>query len=147
MGYVLGDEGGGAHIGLAFIKVLLNNELPENISKEFLKEYAISKAQIIESVYNKKHPNRFLAIFAKFIRAHTDDVFLRALVQDCLEQFFEKHICKYENHKQIPVGFVGSIAFHFKDILTDTAKEKNITLIKIIKSPIDELVKYHLAHS
>lgn len=147
IGYVLGDEGGGAHIGLALIKALLNDELPENIQKKFLKEYAISKSKIIESVYNKKHPNRFLAIFAKFIRTHIDNAFLRALVHNCFEQFVDKHICKYENHKQIPVGFVGSIAFHFKDILTETAKEKNIILNKIIKSPIDELVKYHLVHS
>ena len=66
------------------------------------------------------------------------------LVRNCFREFFEKTICKYKNYKQIPVGFVGSIASNFKDILTDIAKEKGVTISKIITSPIDELVKYHL---
>jgi N-acetylglucosamine kinase-like BadF-type ATPase len=144
MGYILGDEGSGAHIGLTFIKTLLNDELPKTIRKSFFQKYRVSRDEIIESVYNKKHPNRFLATYTKFIHTHIDEAILHSIVLSCFRQFFEKHICKYENYKNVRAGFVGSIAFHFKDILMKVAREKNVLIGKIIENPIDELVKYHL---
>ena len=49
-----------------------------------------------------------------------------------------------EDHKHVSVGFVGSIAANFRGILYSVAKENGVTINKIISSPIDELVKYHL---
>lgn len=142
--YILGDEGSGAHIGLEFLKAFLNNELPEKVHKTFLKEYRLTKDKIFDAVYQKKYPNRFLASFAKFIHEHIEDPFIGKLVKQCVTEFFEKTICKYENHMNVPVGFVGSIASNFKNILYDVAKEKGVTINKIISNPIDELVKFHL---
>ncbi len=142
--YILGDEGSGAHIGMEFIKAFLNNELPENVHKTFLKEYRLTKDKIFDAVYKKKYPNRFLASFAKFIHEHSSDPFIKRLVKQCMTEFFEKTVCKYENHKNVPVGFVGSIANNFGGILQEVAQEKGVTINKIISNPIDELVKYHL---
>jgi len=142
--YILGDEGSGAHIGLEFMKAFLNNELPEKVHKTFLKEYRLTKDKIFDAVYQKKYPNRFLASFAKFINEHIEYPFIEKLVKQCVTEFFEKTICKYENHMNVPVGFVGSIASYFKNILLDVAKEKGVAVNKIIGNPIDELVKFHL---
>ncbi|MFI5163842.1 MAG: hypothetical protein ACHQHP_01195 [Bacteroidia bacterium] len=144
LSYILGDEGSGAHIGLEFIKAFLNNELPEHLHQTFAKEYRLTKDKILDAVYHKKYPNRFLASFAKFIHEHMDEPFLHALVRTCFAEFFEKTICKYDNYKHVPVGFVGSVAFNFKNILFSVAKENGVTISKIISSPINELVKYHL---
>lgn len=142
--YILGDEGSGAHIGLEFLKAFLNNELPEKVHKTFLKEYRLTKDKIFDAIYQKKYPNRFLASFAKSINEHIEDPFIAKLVKQCVTEFFEKTICKYENHMNVPVGFVGSIASYFKNILMEVAKEKGVTVNKIIGNPIDELVKFHL---
>lgn len=142
--YILGDEGSGAHIGIAFIKAFLNNELPDKIHTTFIKKYRLTKDKIFDAVYNKKYPNRYLASFAKFVHENMDDPFLHNLVRNCFAEFFEKTICKYANYQQVPVGFVGSIASNFGDILHAVAKEKGVSINKIINSPIDELVKYHL---
>ena len=142
--YILGDEGSGANIGLGFIKAFLNNELPEKIHKTFLKEYRLTKDKIFDAVYNQKYPNRFLASFAKFVGENINEPILYNLVRNCFAEFFEKTICKYENHKHVSVGFVGSVAANFKNILYSVAKENGVTINKIISSPIDELVKYHL---
>jgi len=145
--FILGDEGSGAHIGLQFMKAFLNNELSEKVREAFLKEHRLTKDKIFDAVYNKKYPNRFLATFAKFVYLHIEDHFLNELVKTSFRQFFEKSICKYEDYEQVPVGFVGSIAFNFKDILQKVADEKHITVSKITRNPIEELVKYHLSHS
>lgn len=144
--YILGDEGSGAHIGLEFIKAFLNNELPEKVHTTFLKTYRLSKDKIIDSVYNQKYPNRFLATFAKFVHEQMSDPFVENIVKQCMAEFFDKTICRYENHRNVPVGFVGSIAGHFGDVLHEVAKEKGVKINKIINSPIDELVKYHLSN-
>lgn len=141
--YILGDEGSGAHIGKEFIKAFLNKELPAAIHQTFVQEYRLTKDKIFEAVYHKKYPNRFLASFAKFVCVHLSDPFLEKLVRECLVKFFEKTICKYENYRDVPVGFVGSIAFNFNSLLHEIAKEKQITINKIISNPIDELVKFH----
>lgn len=142
--YILGDEGSGAHIGMEFIKLFLNNELPDKLHKTFVKEYRLTKDKIIDAVYNQKYPNRFLATFAKFVHEHMDEPLMANLVKQCMSEFFDKTICRYKNYRNIPVGFVGSIAGHFGDVLQKVAKEKGVRINKIINSPIDELVKYHL---
>lgn len=142
--YILGDEGSGAHIGLEFIKAFLNNELPEKVHKAFVKEYHLTKDDIIDAVYNKKYPNRFLASFAKFVHEQLHEPKIKTLVKQCMAEFFEKTICRYGNYQNVPVGFVGSIAGNFGKILHEVAKEKGVTINKIINSPIDELVKFHL---
>ena len=143
LAYILGDEGSGAHIGKEFIKSFLNNELPLPIHQAFIKKYRLDKNDIIDAVYNKKHPNRFLASFAKFIHEHLDNLFIESLVTKSIEDFFEKTVCKYNGYKNIPVGFVGSIAQHFNSILHTVAKSKEVSISKIISHPIDELVNYH----
>lgn len=144
--YILGDEGSGAHIGMEFIKLFLNEELPKKVHTTFVKEYRLTKDDIFDAVYNKKYPNRFLASFAKFVHEQLGDPSMKNLVKKCMAEFFEKTICRYDNYKKLPVGFVGSIAGHFDKILYEVAKEKGVTIKKIINSPIDELVKYHLNH-
>ena len=145
--YILGDEGSGAHIGMEFIKAFLNSDLPKNIHATFMKESRLTKDKIFHAVYNKKYPNRFLASFSKFVHDHLNDSYMENLVKKCMTDFFNKTICKYENYRSLPVGFVGSIAGHFAAVLDAVAKEKEVSISKIINNPIDDLVKYHLSQS
>ena len=142
--YILGDEGSGAHIGKEFIKAYLNEELPAHLHKTFQSKYRLTKDKIFDAVYDQKFPNRFLASFAKFVQEHIEEPFLQSLVRNSFTEFFDRTICKYEDFKYVPVGFVGSVAENFKTILYSVAKEKEVSISKIIQSPIDELVKYHL---
>jgi hypothetical protein len=43
----------------------------------------------------------------------------------------------------VPVHFVGSVAYHYKDILIQIGLEFGIKTGKFIKAPIDGLVEYH----
>lgn len=144
LGYVLGDEGSGAHLGKTFISAYLNKELPENIRENFEARFKTNKDEILEAVYRKPFPNRYLASFSKFIFQNSKEIYLMNLVSDCLEQFLEKHICKYEKYQELPLNCVGSVAFYYADILRKLAAKKNIKIGKIIASPIAALTLYHL---
>ncbi len=144
LGYLLGDEGSGAHIGKTFIQAYLNKEMPEDLSQRFYERTKLSLVDILDAVYKQPMPNRFLASFSKFIHQNLKEQFVIDLVADCFEQFFDKHICKYEKHKAIKLSCVGSVAFYYSNILRAVATKKGVNIDKIIETPIAALTLYHL---
>ena len=68
------------------------------------------------------------------------------MVHEGMRAFLVRHVCCFENHKEVPANFVGSIAYYFKDILKEEAEKLDITIGSVIKKPIDGLAEYHLKH-
>lgn len=145
-GYIISDEGSGAHIGKKLMQDFINENLPAELYEKLYRKYKLTREKVVQSVYNKPYPNRFLASFGKFIHENIHEPYCRDLVKTRFTEFFESHICRYDNYKELPMGCVGSVGFYFKDILQEVAIENNVRLGKIIESPIDELVKFHLNH-
>lgn len=143
-GYILGDEGSGAHIGKTFIQAFLNDELPKDLSDRFIARFKLSKDDIIDAVYRQPMPNRFLASFSKFIFQNIKDQFIIDLVANCFHQFFDKHICKYKKHKEVKLSCTGSVAFYYSNILRAVALEKGVSIDTITETPIAGLTLYHL---
>jgi len=147
LGYILGDEGSGAHLGKSLLSAYLNRELPEDLKKEFDTVYRLNKEEIDKRVYEKPLANRFLASFSRFIGEHKQHPFFQQMVEECLDTFLLKHVCRYPNFKSKPVHFVGSVAYYYSEILKKTALKKEIIAGKILAYPVEELVLYHLAHT
>ena len=143
LGYILGDEGSGAVIGKAFIKAFLNNELPQNISTYFKKEFNLELNDIIKKVYKEPFPNRFLASFMPFIHANKSNDFIQNLLSDCFADFFRKTILKYKNQQEYQVKLIGSVAHFFSNEIKAEAKKLNINITEIAKSPSDGLIKFY----
>lgn len=143
-GYILGDEGSGAHIGKIFIQAFLNDELPKDLSDRFVARFKLSKDDIIDAVYRQPMPNRFLASFSKFIYQNIKEQCIIDLVASCFHQFFDKHICKYEKHKEVKLSCTGSVAFYYSNILRAVALEKGVSIDTITETPIAGLTLYHL---
>ncbi len=144
LGYILGDEGSGAHIGKTFITAYLNKELPKSVTDIFNHKTILTAEEILDGVYKKPFPSRYLASFSKFIFRNISDPYLNKLVYDCIEQFFDKHICKYQKHKEVKLSFVGSVAFYYNSIIKNVAAKKGVQIGNIIESPIAALTLYHL---
>jgi glucosamine kinase len=106
----------------------------------------LSKAQIFENVYNKPHANVYLASFMKFYSNHKEHAFIQETVYNGMYKFLETHVCCFDNHKNIPVNFVGSVAYHFEGILKKAANDLGISIRSIIKKPINGLVNYHFKY-
>jgi glucosamine kinase len=144
LGYMLGDEGSGAVIGRRFISDLLKNQLPEAVREKFFADIKLSPYQIMDHVYKKPFPNRFLAQFTRFIHEHSDETALRNIVKNSFIEFFERNIRQYPEASDLPVQFTGSIAFHFSAILAEAAAYSGYSLGQVTPSPADGLIKYHL---
>jgi len=144
LGFIQGDEGSGAVLGKKLITMYLKRELPEDIAKEFYEEFGLDTADILKKVYKESFPNRFLANFAKFINEHLKNELIYRMVYDSFKEFLTRNVFKYTNYKELNIHFVGSVAFYFKDVLIKIADEGGLNIGKIIKSPMDGLVNYHM---
>lgn len=144
LGYVLGDEGSGAVLGRKFLNAVLKQTLPENICKRFLQESGLDMAEIINRVYRSPAPNRFLASMSKYIHGYLDEKEVRDIVIDNFEDFIRNNILAYGDEFRT-INVVGSIAYHYKEQLTEAASRNGFQIGKIIKSPIEGLIEYHMS--
>jgi glucosamine kinase len=147
LGYLLGDEGSGTHLGKAIIQAYFYRELPQDLIEEFSQYIPGGKTQILDTIYKGESPNQFLASFSPFLHKHQNHPFISDLIQNSFGVFLDRHVCKYEGYQKLPVHFVGSIAFHFREILKKAMEERGLKVGKIIKKPIDGLVHFHLSNN
>ncbi len=146
LGYFLGDEGSGSYIGKRVLADYMKGFMPKNLSKHFFNVFGLTNEDIFDAIYNKPLPNRFCASFSKFLydyKAEFPD-YSRAVVETAFVAFFENLVIHYPNYKDYLLNCVGSVGYNFRDILSYTADRYEMGVGKIIRSPIDDLVDYHL---
>lgn len=143
LGYILGDEGSGAVLGKLLVGDVLKNQLPAALCEKFLKKYDLDRQKIIESVYKKPAANRFLASLSPFLIENIEEPAVHRLVLNAFKAFFVRNIENYEGYKTMPVSFVGSVAYYYRDVLEEAASSLGIKVGTVIKSPMEGLVKYH----
>jgi len=141
LGFILGDEGSGAVIGKRLVSDILKGLVSTEISERFFLEENTSPATLMENIYKRPFPNRFLAQFSKHVYNHKEEPYFHQFLLDCFHDFFRRNINQYPKHLQI--GCIGSIAFYFQKELTEVAEINGRQVSAIMKSPLDGLVQYH----
>lgn len=146
LGYILGDEGSGAAIGKKVLGDFLRDKMPETVRQNFQATYTLTSAEIIHKVYREPLANRFCASFTSFLKQPgVDGLYSYELVKSCFTELFQELVSCYPNYTDYTFNSVGSVGYHFKDILLEVLMEFNMEPGKIIKSLIHELVNYHMA--
>ncbi|MFN7013387.1 MAG: N-acetylglucosamine kinase [Bacteroidia bacterium] len=144
LGFILGDEGSGAYLGKQLICDFLNDEMPNEIYDRIKERFKLTKDEVLENVYKKPFPSRYLASFSKFIYQNLKHDYCNQLVIDAFRLFFNRHICKYPRKGELPLGIVGSVGFYYSNIISRIADEKGIPMGKVLESPIAGLTLYHM---
>ncbi|HET8829394.1 MAG TPA: N-acetylglucosamine kinase, partial [Pelobium sp.] len=139
LGYVLGQEASGTYFGKILITDFLYERAPKEILEAFNKEYRLNKEAVIKNLYHKAMPNYFLASFAEFMSICYDHPYIKKLLYTGFDKFVQTHILIYPNYKDYKVHFVGSIAFHFQEILKEVTDKYEINFGKVLEKPIDDL--------
>jgi glucosamine kinase len=143
LGYVLGDEGSGAYLGKKVLQYYLYNTFDEDLKALFDAKYVTNRLEILENVYKRPLPNRYLAGFAMFLVENRGHYMIENIIEDGLNDFFFQHLNKYNEVWKYPVHFVGSVAFGFKDIIRDLCSSYQFELGTVLKNPMQGLLKYH----
>lgn len=143
LAYILGDEGSGSYYGKQLLADFLYRRMPTHLYDEFRESYDLSKNAIMTAVYLRPHANVYLASFMRFCSKHKEDPYIREKVLKGMRDFLETHVACYDNATQVPVNFVGSVAWYFQDELEEVASSLGIRIGKVVKKPIHGLLDYH----
>lgn len=141
-GYILGDEGSGAAMGKMFLSDLLKGLAPKDLANNFYDKFRITANEVMESVYNRPFPNRFLATIAYFLADHTDNDYALNLITGSLRNFFTRNVCQYD-YQNYPIRFVGSLAYTYAPLLKEIVKEYGMSLDVIEETLMNGLIEYH----
>jgi N-acetylmuramic acid 6-phosphate etherase len=143
MGYSLGDEGSGTDIGKRLVNSLHKRNLSDKLRESIIAEEGLTMKQILENVYQKPHANRYLASLTRVAAKYIDNPEIREIITQAFEDFIEKNITKYSNYSSMDIGFAGSVAYHFREILEEVLQKHKLNCGQIIAAPIEGLVEFH----
>ncbi len=142
-GYLWSDHGGGSQIGKYFIRDYFEGELPSDLRIQF-EAAGYKRETILEHVYKAPMPSKYLATVSKFMYANFQHPHVKKVLLECFRSFFTQQIMKYSNSKAYQIGLVGSVGYVYKDMINQVAADFGYKLGKVIKSPIEGLVDFHI---
>ena len=143
LGWLIGDEGSGVDLGRRLLRAYSYRELPAEDREHFEESTGHGRRTIGDGLYGAASANRFLASFSPFIHDSLGRPAIRRLVVDSFAEFLRRHVLKYEGARELPVSFVGSIAYHYGDVLREVCAGEGLTCGSITKKPIRALEAYH----
>lgn len=141
LGYILGDEGSGAHLGKMFIANCLKKQLPEFLMQGLTDEYGFTTEDILNRVYKQPQANRFLASVTPYIYKMRKDPNVKTFLKECFSSFFLRNVMNYDI--SLNISFTGSVAWYFQEEIKETAKFMGLKTGIFMKSPIEGLKKFH----
>src|SRR5690606_32875620 len=143
LGYICMDDCSGNQFGRQLIRGYYFGKMPQALAQKLAGAYNMDADHIKHNLYKEPNPNGYLATFAKSLTEHKDEPFCQEIIRAAMEDFVENYIKQYENYKDVPVHFIGSIAFYLKDELKAVLDHHGITLGNVLRRPIDGLIAYH----
>lgn len=145
LGYLLGDEGSGMDLGRSLVQALLREELPKEVQDRVLTYLQTDTRTLRNHVYEATKPALFFASLAPTLKHFETEPTFQQLLANRFERFLQTHVLALAQAQQVPIDFVGSIAYHFQSILSDTLAKYGLEMGEIIRHPIDKLT--HILNS
>lgn len=142
LGYILGDEAGGAYFGKAFLRLYLYHKLPAEI-ETYLQETGVTKEVVFKRVYQTEGANVYLASFMNTIKKFREHKTIQQMLYDGFEEFLKAHVACYEGYRLFPVHFVGSVSYYFRDELEAVCRENQINPGVFTNEPVHGLLAYY----
>ena len=143
LGYLINDEGSGYEIGKEIIKQLQTgeNQCFETIRKKL---NLPQPEKLIDILYRQKSPNRIIAGYSRILTYCIENKETKNILRIAFQRYFDyqlKHLTKLIGNE---IRFCGSIAYYFGNELKEMAEENGFIIEKILQSPREGLIKYHL---
>ena len=138
LGYILGDEGSGAVLGIRFLNALYKGQLDDALRHAFEAWAGLALPDVIARVYRQPLANRWLASLSPFIHQHISQCGVQALVVDNFRDFIRRNIVPYRR-PDLPLNAVGSIAYHYQPQLQEAVRQEGYAIGVVVRSPLDRL--------
>lgn len=137
LGWMLGDEGSGTHLGKKFITSYLKGELLSETVAAFESEFGVDRTEVLRRIYRSSSPNLFFSGITKFMNSHTaTDPQIKVAICEAFEDFFQNQVSKITNYQQYTLNIMGSIGIHFSTYLEQIAAKNGIRIGRTAGSPL-----------
>ncbi|MGQ7870154.1 ATPase [Sunxiuqinia sp. sy24] len=143
LGFILGDEFSGAVLGRKLLGDFFKNIMPIDVQNLFRQEFILTEAEVLNAVYRTERPNKYLAGFAPFLSKNSHKLYCQELITSSAKEFFDRNILQIPEANQFSLGFVGSVAWNFKETVEELAAQYHFQKPFILKGPIEKLKEYH----
>lgn len=143
LGFTLMDEASGNYFGKRLIRDYYYKRMPPEIAAKFEEQYNLKPEEIELNLYQKENPNTYLASFAEFIFSNERNGYFYKLVYDGLDVFMRSRVLCYKEAQNVPIHFIGTIAFFSEDILRAVARPYRLEIGNIVRRPIDALLEHY----
>lgn len=143
LGYIAMDDCSGNQFGRHLIRGYYFNKMPKDLAELFEKAHDLEADVIKHHLYKEANPNAYLATFAKFLIQNKEHEFCKKIIYSSMQDFVDYYITQYENCREVPVHFIGSIAFYLREELKEVMDKNGLELGNVLRRPIDGLIQYH----
>src|SRR5690606_10770004 len=96
--------------------------MPQELAEVFESTYDLSSDTIKENLYKKDNPNTYLASFAEFIFTNERNGYFYTLISEGMKNFIEHRVLCFKEAQNVPVHFIGSIAYFSQDIIREIGR-------------------------
>lgn len=144
LGYILGDHGSAADLGMKVLADYLDLEMPQALRLRFEEKYTIDLAQVLDKIYKMERPNKYLGEFAMFLHENREEEYAIEVLNTAFSKFFEKQVLLYPNYDSVDLFMVGSTAHYFKSFLQNIAQKYNVNIRKVEQSPMEGLLDFYV---
>jgi glucosamine kinase len=143
LGFLLGDEASGNYFGRKILTLYFNKVLPKELKENLESKFETDLSIIKKNIYSNERANVYLSKYFPFISDNKNHSIIKDLIFNSLDDFFDLHICCYNNYKEVEINFIGSVAYFLSDEIKIVAKKYGCKIGDIIKNPISNLVAFH----
>lgn len=144
LGYILGDEGSGSHIGKLLVQSFFYGKMPNELAQAFELKYQLSRATFLDQLFNSDMPNQYLASFSLFCGEKIEHLFIQKIIKQAFDTFIQEHVLPFlKKHPNLKVHFSGSVAYVYQQLLEESLNVYNISIGETIKTPFPNLLYYH----
>jgi len=145
LGYSVMDEASGNYFGKQLLRDYFYKRMPVKIAKQFESRFDLTTDKILLHLYKEHMPAKYLASFAKFIfEIGLTETYVINLLEKGFVELVEYQLMLWPNYKEVPIHFIGSIAYFAKEELRNTLSKRGVTAGRIQKAPIHGLYNYHI---
>lgn len=137
VGYLLGDEGSGNHIGRRLMKDYLVGRMPADLSQQLAEQYRETRETMMRRLYSEPFPNRYLASFAPFAAAHRSHPYIQELLYDIFSSFWTDVVTPVAEGGAIHLA--GGVAATFETEIKKAAPN-GYTVGRLLKEPLEGLI-------
>jgi N-acetylglucosamine kinase-like BadF-type ATPase len=142
MGYILGDEGSGAHIGKALLRAALLGDLHPELMATVFPE-GITMDEVSTHVYRGDSPQAWLAALAGKLANVAEHPQARELVSGCFGDLATLLVRFFPAERSARIKASGSIAAGHQAALKQALATRSIHLTDVEASPMMGLLRYH----